>query len=304
MRLQRIVIGVDFSETSTAAVRWVADHLAPDAELVLLHSVFVPQPPRFLRGRFPHPQRLIESARAGAEARLAEVARGSARAHRAVRLGRPAEQIVRCAEEMRSDLIVVGKHDERPGLWDWLGSTAEQVLLNSTVPVLLATEVRDDAPRKLLMALDEGDVASWVLLWTRTLSERFDAQVVALHVVRSVSPSSALAMASAANAGISGMALDPELLVPPLQQHAQRWRTRILEAGVDPARLTNEIAVGEPEYEIIRAAESSGSDLIIMGNRRPAKLARSMLGSVVRGVLRHASCPTLVVSEPRDRAAC
>jgi nucleotide-binding universal stress UspA family protein len=69
-----IVVGVDFSEPSLTAARWTARHLAGDASLVLAHAVCVPEPPRFLRELHPPVQPLIDDARRGAEARLAELA--------------------------------------------------------------------------------------------------------------------------------------------------------------------------------------------------------------------------------------
>jgi nucleotide-binding universal stress UspA family protein len=49
MRFRKIVVGIDFSEASLAAARWVADHLAPDAELLLVHVVSLPRPPVYLQ---------------------------------------------------------------------------------------------------------------------------------------------------------------------------------------------------------------------------------------------------------------
>lgn len=296
MIIERALIGIDFSEQSVTGARWVARHFAPDAELLLLHAVFVPEPPRFLRGRFPSPQGLVETARNGAEKRLQDLARGDSRIHTAVRSGRVAEQLVRCAEEVRADLIVVGKHGKRSGVWDWLGSTAEQVLLASGVPVLLAAGMGDGPPRRLLVALDEGDVTPAVLRWARTLAEQFGSRVTALHAVRSLPATSALAMATV---GSGTTAFAPELHDAELRWGADRWMERMLEAGFDPERTRSEVTFGEPEYEIVRTAERFGCDLIVMGNRRPGGMARTMLGSVVRGVLRRAPCPTLVVGAPR-----
>ena len=45
MELQRIVVGIDFSDASLAVARWVAKTLAPDAELLLVHVVPEPDAP-------------------------------------------------------------------------------------------------------------------------------------------------------------------------------------------------------------------------------------------------------------------
>ena len=295
MEFRRIVIGVDFSDPSVAAARWVAAHFAPKAELVLVHSIFVPQPPRMLRGKYPPSQRILDAARIGAEARLRELVPDHPNVRFDVRIGRPAETLVECAKQERADLVVVGKHGKRPGVWDWLGSTAERVILQSPVPVLVASELRDVAPKRILVALDEDDATPWALLWARHLAARFDARVTGLHATRAVPASAALAMA---NVGSGGIAFSPGMLEAEFQWGADRWRDRMLEAGLPAERIRSEVTFGAPESEILRAAERFGTHLIVMGQRGPA--ARTLLGTVVRSVLRRAPCPALVVSEPRD----
>src|SRR5690606_7654609 len=130
MSLERVVVGVDFTEGSTAAARWVARELAPDAELVLVYVVDIPTPPAFLQGAFPPHDELVQTTIRGAEARLRELG-GELRARlmwTKVRVGQPAEEIAAEAEEMHAGLIVVGEHGKRRAFWDVLGSTAERVV--------------------------------------------------------------------------------------------------------------------------------------------------------------------------------
>jgi nucleotide-binding universal stress UspA family protein len=52
---------------------------------------------------------------------------------------------------------------------------------------------------------------------------------------------------------------------------------------------------GAPAATIVRTAETDGSDLIVVGARGLGMLERVALGSVSESVLRHATCPVLVV---------
>ena len=52
---------------------------------------------------------------------------------------------------------------------------------------------------------------------------------------------------------------------------------------------------GRPADEIIRYAEESGADLLVMGSRGLGALREFALGSVSHKVLTHAKCPVLVV---------
>jgi nucleotide-binding universal stress UspA family protein len=52
---------------------------------------------------------------------------------------------------------------------------------------------------------------------------------------------------------------------------------------------------GEPDKEILRAAESLGVGLIVMGSRGLGTISRMLIGSVSDSVVRHAHCPVLVM---------
>jgi len=49
--LERIIIGVDFTEMSLAAAQWVGRHLARDASVTLVHVIADPLLPNALRLR-------------------------------------------------------------------------------------------------------------------------------------------------------------------------------------------------------------------------------------------------------------
>jgi nucleotide-binding universal stress UspA family protein len=52
---------------------------------------------------------------------------------------------------------------------------------------------------------------------------------------------------------------------------------------------------GEPDKEILRAAEPLGVGLIVIGSRELGAITRTLMGSVSDYVVRHAHCPVLVV---------
>lgn len=303
MKLQKIVVGVDFSDASLAAAHWVAMHLAPEAELLLVHAFTVAEPPALIRARHTQLTDLVANATRGALDRLGEVADAIGRERSGppvrveARVGSSADVLAEAARTMPADAIVVGKHGQHPAPWGWLGSTAEAVLRTSSAPVLLATGMRDAKPRHLLVALDDGDVTPWVILSTRCLSRMFDADVHAVHVA-SLPPAPAVVGAGGFN---GGYALDEVVLTEAAKAEAEQWRERLIRGGCDESVTQVEAVYGEPAYTIVEHAERYEADLVVMGNRRKGgRRPLTMLGSTVRGVLRHASCPVLVVSEPED----
>ena len=52
---------------------------------------------------------------------------------------------------------------------------------------------------------------------------------------------------------------------------------------------------GEPGPAIVEAAEAERVDLVVVGTRGRTRLERAVLGSVSDHVVRHASCPVLIV---------
>jgi nucleotide-binding universal stress UspA family protein len=73
---------------------------------------------------------------------------------------------------------------------------------------------------------------------------------------------------------------------------AQAAARETLHAAGIPTQ--SEVRYGNPAEEILRLAESSSTDLIVVGSRGMGAVARFLLGSVAERVARHASCPVLV----------
>ncbi|HKG90926.1 MAG TPA: universal stress protein [Gemmatimonadaceae bacterium] len=306
MKIERIVIGTDFSAPSLEAARWTAAHFAPGAELVLVYAIYFPEPPRFLRDRYPHVEELVETARKGAEERLRALARslvalGAGRGTRTdVRVGVPSDAIAAAAAEHGAELVVVGPHGERARPWNLLGTTAQHLVSVSPVPVLLAAGRRASRPRSILVPLLGADETPSVMAWTHRLAEHFDADVTALHVVSSAVVSHLLAAAPVP----AGHAAEPNAeqlrdeVSREVSGEADRWMAGLLAAGLPRDRVSSEVAFGEAGQEILATADRRESDLIVMGRARHAGSARrALFGSVTSEVLRGARCPVLVVGE-------
>ena len=59
-----------------------------------------------------------------------------------------------------------------------------------------------------------------------------------------------------------------------------------------------QVVQGEAAGEILRLAEETHADLIVMGTHGRTGLSRLLMGSVAEKVLRRAACPVLVVKAP------
>jgi nucleotide-binding universal stress UspA family protein len=299
MDFRRVVIATDFSERSLHAARWAARNFASGLDIVLVHAVTLPEPPPFLRGRFPNLPDVEESARTGALSRLRDVARSmpASGVRSEVRIGNAAEQIAAVAREVDADAIVVGKHGDRPGLLHRLGTTADRLVKIAAAPVLLVTGQRDIAPRHMLVALDDADITRTVVDWSRLLAARFGADITALHVVHSAILSHIAASACPLDAAAS---LSPSEIRAQVCDEGVRWMRGLFDHEAPAPSITSEVAFGPIAHEIVAAAERRHSDLIVLGRTGAGLARRPLLGSVAHHVLHTARCPVLVVVEPED----
>ncbi len=70
-------------------------------------------------------------------------------------------------------------------------------------------------------------------------------------------------------------------------------KLRVMEGAARHVRVESEVLEGDPVDMILRAAEETHSDVIVMGTHGRTALARLLLGSVAESVIRKARCPVL-----------
>jgi universal stress protein A len=133
--MDSILVPTDFSETSEAALRYATKMaLTLGARLYLMH---VPgKTGEHFEANFPI-GRFETAARERLASFLTEQELERLRPEYALRVGTPAEEIVRYADACYADLIIMGTHG-RSGLAHMvMGSVAEQVARTAPCPVLL-----------------------------------------------------------------------------------------------------------------------------------------------------------------------
>ncbi len=141
LKLQRILVPVDFSACSKKALQYAAAFAEQfKARLLVLHVVEL-YPIDYVFGVTTdtvESKRLLQRA----EAELARVRRQYPNRRRwsiqtSVRLGKPYQEIVKAAREHRAQLVIMGTHGYTGFLHFQLGSTAERVVRAAPCPVLV-----------------------------------------------------------------------------------------------------------------------------------------------------------------------
>jgi len=140
--VQKILAPIDFSEPSGQALKYASDLAAlMGAKLVVLHVYDVPT---FTFPEGSYIPTADEAARIASAAQKAldqamdalPPVDGAAKPEAILRKGAPAEEVLRAADELSADLIVMGTHGRGFFSRALMGSIAQDVIRRSTKPVL------------------------------------------------------------------------------------------------------------------------------------------------------------------------
>ena len=284
--VKRILVPTDFSETSDAALRFgIGLCQAFNARLYLLH---VPGEAG-VNFEADFPTVTFENA-LGEHLDTLVSPDEAKRLHPeyALRLGVPADEIVRYAFQRDIDLIVMGTHGRSGFDRLMLGSTTETLLHKAPCPVLTVPAHTPDASSvsapftRVLCAVDFSPGSLRALALAESLAGEAAANLNVIHVLEPASVFEPVAVAP------DGLPVSGEL------QRAARHR---LQELVKPdtrafADVDETVSAGKPYQEILRAATEQGSDLIVLG---VAGHHLAGFGSTTTHVVREAECPVLTV---------
>ncbi|ABD05979.1 UspA [Rhodopseudomonas palustris HaA2] len=281
--LKLVVAATDFSARSDRAVRRAAlIARKAGARLVIVHVVDDDQPERIV----------------AAECDLAETALADAIREHAyltdlncsplVVRGTPFDGIVRAAQQMAADLCVIGSH-RRAFLRDiFVGTTAERVIRNSSIPVLMANIDAALPHTSCLAPVELSACSARALTVARSLGLLPRTRVAILHVY------DAAAAGMLSYAGVHKGKVDDYLAQSRVE--AVRDLVRFLEpldlGEVDYTTLVRE---GIAPSTIVDVATEMRPDLVVIGTHGRQGAIRMLLGSVTEEVLRRLRQDILVV---------
>lgn len=146
--------------------------------------------------------------------------------------------------------------------------------------------------RKILWPTDFSEASRRALPVVNDLAGLFSATVDVLHVL---APASALA--SMAGPG----AVATTEYSKSLEERARATINDIVEREIsNQISATATTLTGSAAHEIVRFAEASDIDLIVIATHGETGLSRLVFGSVAERVVRHAGCPVLTVPASSD----
>ena len=208
--------------------------------------------------------------------------------------------ILEAGQETGCDLIVMGTHG-REGLGRLLlGSVAERVSRQASVPVMLLRDFEHSSPpfrlERILVAVDGSPQSDLALSTANDLAAALGAGLEVINVTPDIP----------AVYSYTAYEYSPMINFEQYQQELEAESQAILAAalarlegnppkavGVHASRIpANGERIGDV---IVKTANELKADLIVLGTHGRSGMDRLLLGSVAENVSHHASAPVLIV---------
>jgi len=205
--------------------------------------------------------------------------------------GRPFAEICRLAREQQIDLIVVATRGNTGLKHLLLGSTAERIVRYSPCPVLVLHPRQKKEKRglnfeRILVPLDFSECARKGFEYAKGLAHRFGSRLILLN---SVSVQYYVTSDEYAR-------YDFPLLMEQAATAARRQMREFMKTTEwDGIKVQPLLQIGHAGQQICARAVEQRADLIVTSTHGRTGFKHVLLGSTAEYVVRHASCPVLVV---------
>ena len=207
-----------------------------------------------------------------------------------LREGHAANEIVKLADEIGADLLIIATHG-RSGLERLVfGGTCDKVLRLSKTPVLAIKHPEHEALEedgslkinRILCPLDFSEFSRSGLGLAADLARQFNSTIVLAHVV---------------DARFDYPEWTAQVAMNTSEQLAKSAEENLKSVAEGMEGLETEIVVtkGIPHRILIEKTKENDIDLVIIATHGRKGLAHALLGSVTEKVVRSAGCPVLTI---------
>lgn len=288
-----IIVPIDFSDTSIKALDYalaIAEEFG--SQIHLVHVLEFPAV--FNSTSQPSYANWDNEAKKSATIRLAELVEEKIdeliSVNSEVRFGRAYQAVCETAKEQKADLIVIGTHGFTGLKHLLLGSTAERVIRHAPCSVLVVRKQISRyveailKPKNILVPTDFSKPAEQAFRLAIAFAKQYQAKIHLLYIVP-------------AHYAIGDYDVMDYAMLAAEEKKIGQKKLATLSKGL----LTKKISVatrlrhGRPAVEINEAAAELECDVIVISTHGLTGWKHVLLGSVTEEVVRHASCPVLVV---------
>lgn len=301
--LRRIVVGTDCSAYSATAMRAARAYAEADgAELHIVHAIRKPTRLSALFSSVTHENDEKEvhamadfekSALDALQKHVSDVFKDTpaflSKVTCFVDVGEPGACLVNRAEYLDADLVVVGHRGETNLENMLLGSVADRAVRYAKCSVLVARS--EHTPMGVVAATDFSDPSMPALQTAAVLAGRYQTPVTFVHSVQT-------------GAGFLHTITDPQqAALSPVLQNQQNWQAnesnlaKIAEEIGQENKITvqHRTTSDDPAAAIVKTAEETNADLVVVATHGRTGLKRLTLGSVAARVIETAPCSVWTV---------
>jgi nucleotide-binding universal stress UspA family protein len=161
--------------------------------------------------------------------------------------------------------------------------------------------------QKILYATDLSDNSRLAFSYAAGLAQRYDAQMLVLHVVEPFNPNTYMQISSMMgesewiNLQMERNSRLNEEIMTKLRQFCGELQTDIDAFKISEDRIL--VRKGLPVDEIVNLTTEQNVDLIVMGTHGYGVVKDALMGGTVRRLVRQSKIPVLVVPNPEMKEA-
>jgi universal stress protein A len=139
--------------------------------------------------------------------------------------------------------------------------------------------------KKILCPIDFSEAADQAFEYAVFLAESFEAELALLYVVDQLQEHSYFEI----------LALPPAEIAKKVSRRAHEDLQAVIDRTEKSLVITETVREGKAWVQICEVANEGRADIIVIGSHGRTGLSHVLIGSVAETVVRHASCPVLVV---------
>lgn len=289
---QGIVVGIDGTLASRAAVDWAVTHadLLGDIQPVYAwdYPIMATAGSPFGYAGIPPTQEMQDAAERAARDFVASL--DGVDSNAVTVKGDPG--VALCGAAADAAALVVGTRDRGPLRANVLGSVGRYCADHSPVPLVIVPHSEDDESvdrvNRVVVGIDGSTNSYQALLWAgRTFP---DAQLAA--VTSWQTPVDAPVLFGGDRFDLAAFRAHAKALVNETADKAAA------EIGCDPSQIERRIAEGDPRWVLVAAQDEA--DLLVVGRRGRTGLKHLVLGSTTTSLIHQPTCPIAVVPSTED----
>jgi nucleotide-binding universal stress UspA family protein len=291
IRIQNILVPVDFSDSSKRAVNYgLSLALEFKARVILAHITHFDST-------------AYEKAKSDLMELIPPDCRDPLTFEIIVKSGDVRSEIMGIVQDKQIDLVIMGTRGRSYFERMLLGSVTDRMLRKLHVPILTVShldpekEIHTPCPvplQKILYATDLANGSEEGLKFSIRLARSLDATLTVAHVVQ---------FADAAFHGVEAAAFFPDFVNEVRTQAEERLSRLVALVSDGSVPISTVLAEGVPYETVNRLSEQLKADLIIINLQNKSLLERAVLGATAERVIRTATVPVLSLPLPALYAA-